>query len=662
MLSDRKNQHLDIVLSGRARGVAATGFDEIAFEHVALPELDLDGIDLSTDLLGKTIRAPFLVSSMTGGPDRAASINQALARACEEAGIAMAVGSQRIAIEKGEMAGIDPGLRRLAPTIPLFANLGAAQLRHGFGLGEACRVVEMIGADALILHFNPLQEAVQAEGDRDWTGILRAAERLARRLPVPLIAKEVGAGFSAAVARRLVEAGFAVIDVAGAGGTSWAAVEAERAPDAARREVARAFVGWGEPTAMAVRAVRAACPETLLIASGGVRDGVDAAKALRLGADVVGLAAGFLEPATRSPEAVLERIGILTEQLRVTCFCTGSADLDALRAAPARVRGGASSVETATEPSTSGRRAPPRGSASRAAVPMEHVLQGVRARVEARLGEICAGKGMAPETLTRTLDYALMGRSKRIRPTLLYLIAEPGAAGERAAVDLGCAVECIHTASLILDDLPCMDDATLRRGRPATHVAFGEATAVLAAIALLSQGFGLIAELDGVSSETRTRLAAVAASAVGMNGLVAGQQIDLLGRRRAATPEEVERGDWLKTGVLFEAAAVMGGMLRGMEEPDLAALRRFARHFGLAFQAADDLLDQMATTAAAGKDTRRDGGKTTIVSLFGLTRVGSLRDTHLAQASIALHESPVTPGPILHLARQCFPEWQADSL
>lgn len=336
MLSDRKDQHLDIVLGGHGRGRARSGLEEVAFVHVALPELHMDEIDLSLDFLGRRIAAPLLVSSMTGGPARAAAINRHLAQACEALGLPLAVGSQRVAIEGGGAGGLGAELRRLAPSVPLLANLGAAQLNTGFGAEEARRAVEMIGADALIIHLNPLQEAVQPEGDRDWRGLLSRIEALARALPVPLAAKEVGAGISGAVARRLWEAGVGIIDVAGSGGTSWAAVEAERARNPRQAAVARAFADWGIPTARAIIEVRGSCPDAVVIGSGGIRDGLDAARAIRLGADLVGQASGLLDAATKSAEAVAEHLGTTIAQLRVACFCTGSRDLAALRAAALR--------------------------------------------------------------------------------------------------------------------------------------------------------------------------------------------------------------------------------------------------------------------------------------------------------------------------------------
>ncbi|KGF65501.1 type 2 isopentenyl-diphosphate Delta-isomerase [Pseudomonas lutea] len=330
----RKDDHLDIVLDRRASVRSSfSGLDDIRFEHCALPELDLDDINLSSSLLGVALRAPLLISSMTGGADRATAINRHLAEAAQELGIAMGVGSQRVALQRGGDQGLTRELRRLAPDIALLGNIGAAQLIEPDGLDMARRAVDMLEANALIIHLNPLQEAVQVGGDRQWQGILEAIQRVVRGLGVPVVVKEVGAGLSAQVAVALVEAGVQVLDVAGLGGTSWAAVEGERAQHPADREVAMAFAQWGIPTALSLAMVRQALPETPLIASGGIRNGVDVARAIRLGADIVGQAAGVLRDATLSTAAVIEHFDIVIRQLRIACFCTGSADLQALRRA-----------------------------------------------------------------------------------------------------------------------------------------------------------------------------------------------------------------------------------------------------------------------------------------------------------------------------------------
>lgn len=334
-LSARKDHHLDIVLDpGRGTRRGDNGFARYAFEHCALPELHLDAIDLGRHFLGRPLALPFLISSMTGGPARAARINLHLAEAAQALGIALAVGSQRVALGQGADHGLTRQLRRHAPDILLLSNIGAAQLRDTVGVDEARRLVDALDADALIVHLNPLQEAVQPEGDRDWRGLLAAVERLAAQLGKPVVVKEVGAGIGAPVARRLADAGVAAIDVAGRGGTSWAMVEAQRARTPRQRRVAECFADWGIPTAEALVAVRQACPGLPLIASGGIRDGLDAAKAIRLGATLVGQAAAVLDHALASTEAVVEHFETLADQLRVACFCTGSGSLAALREAP----------------------------------------------------------------------------------------------------------------------------------------------------------------------------------------------------------------------------------------------------------------------------------------------------------------------------------------
>lgn len=326
----RKDEHLDLALR-QAAATKASPFDALRLEPCAIPELSLEEVDLSGGFLGARLKAPLLISSMTGGPRRGAAINAHLAEAAEVLGLAIGVGSQRIALEGAGSAGIDASLRQLAPTALLLANLGGVQLAQPGGIDRARRAVEMIGADGLIVHLNPLQEAVQPAGDTDWRGVLDAITRLSADLGRPVIAKEVGFGLSAAAARRLVEAGVHALDVAGVGGTQWATLEADRARDPLDRAVGQAFAGWGLTTPEALREVRAACPELPLIGSGGVRNGVDVAKAIRLGADLVGQAGGVLQAALESTEAVIAHFETVIRQLRIACFCTGAGDLNALR-------------------------------------------------------------------------------------------------------------------------------------------------------------------------------------------------------------------------------------------------------------------------------------------------------------------------------------------
>jgi isopentenyl-diphosphate Delta-isomerase len=332
-IEQRKKDHIDIILSGAARHGVPTGFDDVHFEHCALPDIDLDAIDLSSDFLGKTLRLPFLASSMTGGPEKGGSINLAIAEAAQAMGFAMGVGSQRIALGGGKASGLDKSIRRVAPDIALFANLGAVQFTHGMTVDDARRAVELIEADALILHLNPLQEALQPGGDRNWAGVAKAIETICRQLPVPVIAKEVGAGISVSVAEQLLNCGVSAIDVAGVGGSSWAAVEGMRQNEETQKSLAELFRNWGIPTARALVQIHAALPDVPLIASGGIRHGLDGAKALRLGARLVGQAGPLLEAATRGVAAVAEHVETFATALRIACFCTGAANLDEIRRA-----------------------------------------------------------------------------------------------------------------------------------------------------------------------------------------------------------------------------------------------------------------------------------------------------------------------------------------
>jgi isopentenyl-diphosphate delta-isomerase len=335
--SKRKRDHIQVNLEQDVQSALFTGFERYRFIHQALPELNLSEIDLTTRLLGKRLQAPLVISSMTGGTERARAINENLARAAQARGIAMGLGSQRAAIEDPSLAPTYQ-VRHLAPDILLFANLGAIQLNYRYGVDECRRAVEMIEADALILHLNAIQEAVQWGGDTNWAGLLKKIEQVCRALPVPIIGKEVGWGISETVARQLVEAGVAAIDVAGAGGTSWSEVERHLTPDAAMKRIAGNFVDWGIPTAESLVMVRCTAPDLPVIASGGLRTGIDAAKAVALGADAVAMASPFLKAATVSPEAVIAAIDEITHTLRIAMFGVGAGSITALKGTPHLVR------------------------------------------------------------------------------------------------------------------------------------------------------------------------------------------------------------------------------------------------------------------------------------------------------------------------------------
>jgi isopentenyl-diphosphate Delta-isomerase len=331
----RKADHIRINLEEDvAFKQLTTGLEAYFFLHQAVPELDLDAVDTSLTLFGKQLRRPLLISSMTGGTEKARAINRVLAEGAQETGMAMGLGSQRAAIEDPSLA-VTYRVRDVAPDILLFANLGAVQLNYGYGVEQCQQAVEMIEADALILHFNALQEAVQPEGDGNFAGLLRQIETVCRQLPVPVIAKEVGWGFSGQAARQLVEAGVAAIDVAGAGGTSWSQVEMHRAPTARLARVAGAFIDWGIPTAVSIQLVRHAAPQLPIFASGGISSGIDIAKTIALGATLGGLAGDFLRAADQGGVAgVVELAETLTDELRIAMFAAGAGDLPALAQTP----------------------------------------------------------------------------------------------------------------------------------------------------------------------------------------------------------------------------------------------------------------------------------------------------------------------------------------
>ena len=327
----RKSDHIRICLEEDVQFNRLTnGLDRYRFTHCCLPELDFSEIDLSTVFLGKKLGVPLLISSMTGGTQKAKTINYRLAEIAQKYKIAMGVGSQRIAVENPDVADTF-AVRELAPDIPLFANLGAVQLNYTYGLDECLRVVDILAANALILHLNPLQECIQPHGDKNFKGILDKIEDLCSKLPVPVIVKEVGNGISGKMARRLIEIGVKAIDVAGAGGTSWAKVESERAENILQRQLGKSFADWGLPTAECIESIRRVDSNIPLIASGGLRNGIEAAKAIALGADLAGLAFPFLQAASESASAIDELVELLIAELTTVLFCTGNKNLAELK-------------------------------------------------------------------------------------------------------------------------------------------------------------------------------------------------------------------------------------------------------------------------------------------------------------------------------------------
>ena len=330
-IDQRKADHIKINLEQDVRSALTTGLENYHFTHEALPELDLYRIDTTLNLFDKPLAAPILISSMTGGTAEAETLNLRLAEAAQEMNIAMGVGSQRVAIQHPEQARTFQ-VRRDAPDILLFANLGAVQFNYGYGIDQCRRAVDMIQADALILHLNPLQEAVQDAGDTNFEGLAKKIEEVCKHIGVPVIAKEVGWGISERTAKLLADCGVSAIDVAGAGGTSWSQVEMHRAPDEFTRQLAATFVGWGIPTADSILNVRKAVPSMTIFASGGIKDGLDIAKCIALGATLGGMASQFLKAASVATEQAVEMLKLTKRQIEVTMFACGAKEIRELDA------------------------------------------------------------------------------------------------------------------------------------------------------------------------------------------------------------------------------------------------------------------------------------------------------------------------------------------
>jgi isopentenyl-diphosphate delta-isomerase len=330
VIPSRKADHIRINLEEDVSSSTSTGLEDYRFVHEALPELDLNAVDMTQNIFGKRVKAPILISSMTGGTEEAYNINLALAEAAQQCGIPMGLGSQRSALEHAEFE-YTFKVRRAAPDALLFANLGAIQLNYSYGIDQCKRAVEMIEADALILHLNPLQEALQPEGDTLFAGLASKIEQVCRQLPVPVIAKEVGWGISKKTARLLSSVGVSVIDVAGAGGTSWSQVEMYRSKDEHMASMAAHFRNWGIPTAESILEVQHGAPGMMIFASGGLKNGIDIAKCIALGASLGGMAGVFLKQAAQSVEATIQTIEEIQREIQICMFATGSAGLGDLR-------------------------------------------------------------------------------------------------------------------------------------------------------------------------------------------------------------------------------------------------------------------------------------------------------------------------------------------
>ncbi len=330
-INQRKTEHIRLCLTGNVEGVdKTTGLEGIHFIHNALPEINFESITTETSFLGKKLKAPFLVSSMTGGSELAIEINQNLAIAAEERGWVMAIGSTRAFLESDRYKESFL-VRKQAPSVPLIVNIGAVQFNYGYGPEDCQRIIDKTDADSIVLHLNSIQEIVQDEGDVNFENLLPEIERVCKTLDVPVGVKEVGFGIDGEVAQRLYDAGISYIDVAGAGGTSWSQVEKLRSRNKLKKAAAEAFNNWGIPTKDCIVSVRSKLPEVPLVASGGMKTGVDAAKAITIGADLIGFARHLLQAATESPEAVMETMEQIELELRMTMFGIGVKNLEELK-------------------------------------------------------------------------------------------------------------------------------------------------------------------------------------------------------------------------------------------------------------------------------------------------------------------------------------------
>ena len=330
-INKRKTEHIRLCLTENVEGLnKSTGLEGISFIHNALPEIDFAEIQLETQFLNKKIKAPFLVSSMTGGSELASKINRNLGIAAERKGWAIGIGSTRALLES-DAHEESFMVRQHAPTVPLIANLGAVQLNYGYGPEECQRIVDKTGADSLVLHLNSLQEVIQDGGDLNFKDLLPKIAEVCKALNVPVGVKEVGFGIDGLVAKKLYDAGISYIDVAGAGGTSWSQVEKLRSKDPLRKAAAEAFNNWGLPTKDCIVSTRSHLSDIPIIASGGMKTGLDAAKAITIGADIVGFARQLLESATKTADAVVQTMEQIELELKIAMFGIGVKTIEELK-------------------------------------------------------------------------------------------------------------------------------------------------------------------------------------------------------------------------------------------------------------------------------------------------------------------------------------------
>ena len=337
----RKQRHIRLSLEENVQADIGTGFEDVRLIHRALPEIDLEDVKTETELFGKRLAYPLLISAITGGTERAKEINSVLASAAEEFGVGIGVGSQRIAIEDPSVEHTFRIVRERAPSSFVMGNIGCPQLSLGWGVEEAKRCVDMIDADALAIHMNPLQEAVQVRGETRYRGVLNKIEEVARGLGSPVVMKETGCGIAFEDAVKLEGAGVAGLELSGTGGTSWAAVEHHIAREEGKQDqeaLGQALWNWGVPTAVSL-VETSQSTKLKIIASGGMRTGLEMAKAIALGADAVGIARPFLLKAVEGPDALRDHLENILLEFRTAMFLVGAESLEELRRVPVLVMG-----------------------------------------------------------------------------------------------------------------------------------------------------------------------------------------------------------------------------------------------------------------------------------------------------------------------------------
>ena len=340
-IEKRKLRHISVSLEENVETDIANGFEDIRLIHRALPEIDLDMVSTETTFFGKKLAAPLIISAITGGTKEAAKINEVLAVVAEEKQIGISVGSQRIAIAQPETIPTFSIVREKAPSTFVMGNLGCPQLSLGWGVKEAEKCVEMIEADALALHMNPLQEAVQVDGDTNYHGVYEKINELSRNLDTPLVMKETGAGIAWEDAIKMKEAGASGLEISGVGGTSWSAVEYHIAKEVGKKEMeylGGALWNWGIPTAISVVETTQKT-DLAVISSGGIRTGVEIVKSIALGAHIGGMAKPFLEKAIEGKDALAEYVDNILREIRVAMFLVGARNLDELQQVPVLIMG-----------------------------------------------------------------------------------------------------------------------------------------------------------------------------------------------------------------------------------------------------------------------------------------------------------------------------------